>query len=260
MLQSVLMEGSKDKPLQSWAYADAIVGLLTMVLQMDKLRQGKDDAVSQRSVRASRMILDTIVKLDDMTRHNKHFAALYTYCIAFYPFRAFFALYYHILSNKDPELYKEDVKRLERIDMVMKRAALTRFEYVPISKAISSLNQVTKHMQETQTTSPGQQWTGIWPPQHPTSLDESVMAPIAVQHQIVHDESVVDLSGICDTSQPMQWLPDFGNMHFSTTADLQQAAALPDFEPVEYMQTLENQFTEGNWNHWWNANDESILG
>jgi hypothetical protein len=123
-----MMEAKRHKPLESWGYADCIVGLLNMVLQIEKLRRtGKDNTVSERSVRASRMILDTIVKLDELTRDRKDYAALHTYCIAFYPFRAFFALYYHILLSKDPDVYSEDVKRLERIDVVMKRAAQSRF-------------------------------------------------------------------------------------------------------------------------------------
>lgn len=233
-----------------------------MVLQMDKLRQADDDdAVSQRSVRASRLILDTIVKLDELTRHNQNFAALYTYCIAFYPFRAFFALYYNILLNKDPELHREDVQRLEKIDMVMKRAALTRFEYVPISKAISSLNQVTKHIQKSDTIRPGQQWTGMWPHQQPTSTGGSLITTSAMQPQIAAHENMPELAGIYDTPESMQWLPGFGDMQFSTAADLQEAAAQPDFEPVQYMQTLENQFTGGNWHHyWWNTGEPSAMG
>lgn len=256
------MEAKKDKPLESWAYADSIVGFLNIVLQIDKLRQtAKDHAVSERSVRASRMILDTILKLDEMTRDNKNYAALYTYCIAFYPFRAFFALYYHILLSRDPETYIEDVKRLGRIDVVMKRAAQTRFEYIPISKAISLLNQVTKHMQQIRTSSPDRQWIGIWPPQRSTTLNESLMSPLAATNHLPGQDGTGGLTGVYQTPNSMQWLPDFGDMQFSATADLQQAAAQPDFQPIEYMQAIESQFTGGNWQYnWWNMDDPGTQG
>lgn len=213
--------------------------------------------MSARSVRASRMVLDTIVKLDEMTRKNKNYAALYTYCIAFYPFRAFFALYYHILQSKDLDMYKEDIKRLERIDVVMTRAAQTRFDYIPISKAISSLNQVTKHMQQTQIS----KWNGIWLPHDPTALDERAMAPFPLPRQFPDQNDEMDLAGCEKLSNLAQWLPDFGDMQFSSAADLQQAAAQPDFQPVEYMQVLETQITGGNWHYnWWNADDPGTLG
>lgn len=257
-----LMEAQKDKPLETWRYADTIVGTVTMLLQMDKLRQtGKDNAVSARSVRAARLALDTIVRLHEMTRESKNYAALYTYCIAFYPFRAFFALYYHILHNQDPEVYKEDIQRLERIDTVMRRAAQTRFEYIPISKAISSLNQIAKHMHQTRTSSPSDGWTSLWPSQPPTSRDESMMVPSDVTQQSHDQDGIFDPTRDYQPSDFAQWLPDFGEMQFSTAAEFEEAAAQPDFQPIEYMQAVEDQFIGGNWPYsLWDVDDPGVLG
>lgn len=260
--QVTLMEAQKDKPLESWRYADTIVGTLTMLLQMDKLRQtDKDNAVSARSVRAARLALDTIVQLHEMTRESKNYAALYTYCIAFYPFRAFFALYYHILHNENPEVYKEDIQRLERIDAVMRGAAQTRFEYIPISKAISSLNQIAKHMHETRIVSPSHRWTGIWPSQAPIHRNDSLMAPSDVLQQPPGQDGIFDITRDYQPSEFPQWLPDFGEMQFSTAAEFEQAAAQPDFQPIEYMQAVENQFAGRNWPYsWWDVDDPGALG
>jgi hypothetical protein len=230
---------------------------------MDKLRQpGTQGSVSPRSVRASRMILDTIVELDQMTKDDKNYTSLSTYCIAFYPFRAFFVLYYHILLSKDPSLYTEDVRRLKRIETFMKRAAESRFEYIPISRAISSLNQVTKHMRQPQASVPAQRAPDVWPPWGPGFLGGQVMAQMfpsaAPQEQ---SNGPIDLFGSYQTPDSMQWLPDFGDMQFNTSADLQKAAAQPDFEPVEYMQTVESQFTGGSWHYnWWDNEGSGNFG
>jgi hypothetical protein len=257
------MEAQVNKHIESWIYADAIIGVSIIVLQIDKLRQTEQTnpaLFSPRSVRASRLILDTIVKLHDVTLHSKIYAALYTYCISFYPFRAFFVLYYHILACKDPDLCKEDVTRLEKMDMIMKQAARTRFEYVPISSATSSLNKITKYLQQTQMTSQRQLWTKSECLSHQTAFDELPGTHNTAAYQVPDWEGVINSFDTQQPSQTMQWLPNFGNLQLPTASNFAEVVSQPGFEPVEYMQAFESQFSGGDWAYaWWNVEDPSSL-
>jgi hypothetical protein len=241
------MEAETENPLQSWLYADAIIGSLTVLLHIDKLRQGPgDNTVSERSIRAARMVLDTISKFDVTVGASQHQGGLRTYGLAFYPFRAFFALYYHIINSDNAEEYQEDILRLERIGLILSKAAATRFEYIPIAKAITSLNQVAKHVQQIRTTTPAKQWDVIYPPQTMSAQDQR--AEGWEQQQEIPQGFFAD------------WMLQFDDKQFPAVVGFQEAAAQPDFEPAAYMQTLENRFAGELWNYgWWDAEVEPIV-
>jgi hypothetical protein len=240
----------KKTPIETWQMADTIVGSLNILLQMDKLRQTTEPTVSERSLRAARLILDTTINFDETLRtSHKHNGMLYMYCIAFYPFRACFSLYYNILLSDNPAESSQDVERLEKISRVTMNAAQMRCEWQPIAKAILSLNQVTKHLQHSQKAHLSSQWTASWP------SDRSVPyggAGTAAQQGM----SDLNMDPLPNELQPdfAQWLPDLGDMHFTTAEDFQQAAAQPNFRPLEYMQAIEDQFSGRNLNYgWWDG-------
>lgn len=246
------MKAHSKKPIDSWLFTDIIVGALNILLQMEKLRQNDNETtVTERSLRVSRLILDTTIDFDETLRtSSKHNGLLYMYCIAFYPFRACFSLYYHILLSNDPQEYSEDVERLEKIGTVTTAAAQMRFEWIPIAKAIQSLNKVARHIQQTQASSSKTQWADSWP----------IHQPPAIASNANHPETVSDALDMLPVEIPhpdfAQWLPDLGDVPVSTTENFQHAAAQPDFRPVAYMQAIEDQFAEKNWNYsWWDVND-----
>lgn len=256
-----MMEAQNGHPLKSWVYADTIVGVLNIVLQMERLRHGSNvNTVTPRSLRVARLVLDATVRFEELTNKSKVHGSLYMYCIAFYPYRAFFMLYYHILQSDDPADYKDDILRLERIGAVMAKAARVRFEYVPIAKAIASLNQVAKHIQQSKTSkSPAKQWNN-WPPTTPDSLDQRLMADSVTRQLQQGQGTTPDMMMDFQQDDTMQWLPRFGDVPFTGPVDFQQAVAQPDFQPVEYMQQVEHQFQGGNWyNGWWDANGGASL-
>lgn len=239
------MMNAKKKPLESWAMADTIVGSLNILLQMDKLRQTTEPLVSERSLRASRLILDTTIAFDETLRtSHKYNGLLYMYCIAFYPFRACFSLYYHILLSKNPAEYSKDVERLEKISKVTLNAAQMRCEWAPIAKAILSLNQVTRHIQQSRQLPVSDQWNTTWPGNSSSASGSGETQAEATN--LMCGTLPVDLQ-----TDFTQWLPDLGDMHFTTAEDFQQAAAQPDFRPVEYMQAIEDQFSGKNWTYGW---------
>jgi hypothetical protein len=160
------------------------------------------------------------------------------YCIAFYPFRAYFSLYYHILLSNDQAEYEEDVQRLKDIGKVTSKAAKVRCEWEPIAKAILSLNRMTDHVR--QRTQPPQNDTADVPLS--ISREDQSLLPLA---QMEHGNA----AELGNDNMPFSWPPDFGDMHFATTEAFQEAAAQPDFRPLEYMQMLENQFAGHDLNY-----------
>ena len=268
------MEQQTSDALKAWAYGDTVIGIYNLILHMDKLRtvgsnnNHVNSNVTPRSLRLSRLLLDVTVKFDETTRSEKQHGAIYMYCIAFYPFRAFFSLYYHVLTSNDPDDYKEDILRLERMCAVIRKAASVRFEFTPIAKAIVSLNNVVKQIQIARTAeSPLKQWDAALDytstmPQPPHSIDEHSPSTITSLHPDVAAVQVHQIStGPAHTAPSdyfnplgMDWLPKFGGHQFNSPQDFQHIAAQPDFQPVEYMQTVETQFEGGAWySSMWNA-------
>jgi hypothetical protein len=166
--------------------------------------------------------------------------------------RSVFSLYYHILESDSPDQYGEDIRRLERIGAAMTLAAQTRYEYVPLANAIASLNNIAKHVQQTRSHTPSRKWADFWPPDAPSAQDERLMkagAPAQFPTEQLYDTLNPSLE--MQPIDPAQWHGDDANTQVFS-ADLQQAVAQPGFQPLEYMQTLEDRFTSGSWNYsWW---------
>lgn len=88
-----------------------------------------------------------------------------------------------------------------------------------------------------------------------------MLAPSEVTQQPSSQDDIFDPTRDYQPSDFAQWLPDFGEMQFSTAAEFEQAAAQPDFQPIEYMQAVENQFVGGNFIYsWWDVDDPGALG
>jgi hypothetical protein len=259
MLQVTLMEIQNDDTIKAWAYAETVIGTFTMLLHMDKLRTDNTKVhVTPRSLRISRVLVDAVLKFNEITQRSTVHGALYMYSIAFYPFRGFFSLYYHILTSDDPEEYKDDILRLERICAVMQKAATVRFEYIPIAKAVVGLNNVAKQIQIAQTSqSPARQWNTLG--NRPSLTPQST----ADQYSMMVDGNAVgalqDPSGVygsisnngmdfgLNQANNMDWVPVLGDFNFGMNGDFQQMAAMPDFQPVEYLQAVEDHFQGNNW-------------
>lgn len=254
------MKTQGEKFLQSWTYADLALGANNVLLQMDKLRlTSKHTVVSRRSIRAARVIIDSLLDFHQMTISSKEHQALYMHGIAFYPFRAVFSLYYHILSSSNPEEYKDDISRLERLAAVMATAGKTRSEYIPVANAVASLNHVAKHVQLTQTSqSPTRQWDGLWSPSTFQLQDQGFcVADSVVSQKAISCQPVTTAD---QQTHFAHWLPEFDGIQFATVQDFQHAAELESFQPLEYMQAVENEFTGRDWGtEWWNvAIDEPL--
>lgn len=180
------------------------------------------------------------------------------YSIAFYPFRAFFSLYYHILLSNDPKDYKDDILRLERLVAVITKASTVRFEFIPIAKAVLSLNNVAKQIQIAKTSqSPSKQWntfdlSSLQTPRSDNTGSQNETGDVSARRasdgmaaQTVLFDDGLDIMN----RNPFgaHWLPDFGDFRLTSTDDLQQLVNMPNFQPVEYMQAVEHQFQGASW-------------
>lgn len=239
-----------DNPIQSYMYNECLVASLTVMLQMDKLRQQPgSNTVSDRSLRASRMLLDAIVTFDEAVGAKMQHEGLSMYSITFWSFRAFFTLYYHILGNDSPNGHQDDMRQLERLAASFKKAAQTRFEYGPIAKAVKSLNEFARSFQKARSISPARQWDVAYSPNRidvePLNLTGAEESPSG------HGGSE------WDSMQFFQyWNPSFGDIQLkSPLTDVQDLTSQSAFEPVSYVQAVERQFAGTLWNYgWWDTN------
>lgn len=138
------MAAEGANPIRCSQYADVLIGSLTVVLGMERLRQAPlSHRVSARSVRAARMILDAIVKLDTVIGEHDPECGMRTYNAIIYAFRPFLALFHHVLDDPDDqENYREDWLRMDCIGRILARAATSRVELKSISLALTALTQV----------------------------------------------------------------------------------------------------------------------
>lgn len=244
-----MAEDSHGDPVQKWALTDLILGSLTMLLQMDKLRQrSNEQLISSRSVRAARQLLDMLAMFDASAGSNQHYGGMRTYFVAFYPFRAFFCLYHHILASDEPKDYQDDVHRLEKVGSIFNNAARTRLEYIPIAKAIASLNRIARHVQQQRIMTPEKEWGVIHPQKAPELAHVSVNVS-SEQSQMA-----------APTKFHFPSMPGLVDMQLPSIETFQEAVAQPDFEPITYLHTIENDFTFNMWNNgWWNPSGDGTM-
>lgn len=139
------MAAERANPIRCSQYADVLVGSLTIVLGMERLLQALVGyTVSTRSVRAARMILDTLINIDTVIGEHDPNCGMRTYSTTIYAFRPFFTLFNHICDDvvSHQQLYKEDWHRLDHISKILVRAATSRVELKPISQTLTALTQI----------------------------------------------------------------------------------------------------------------------
>jgi hypothetical protein len=241
-------------------YADVLIGGLTMVLQMDKIRQVCSDStatVSTRSLRAARMILDTLVTFDDVVSTVKGREGISIYGITFWPFRAFFTLYYHIIYSSDPVNCQHDLERLEKLGVLLEKAAHTRFQYVPVANAARSLNQVARHVQEERL----RRGNGGFDMNEEIFIQDGLTQWPCPKLTVATAERGQLNETIPLQAQQPQWPGTIGftgaqvqTMNMETSSEFESANMSHLSDPVLYAQAIEDEFTAGLWNcGWWDS-------
>lgn len=170
--------------------------------------------------------------------------------IAFSPFHALFTIYYHILGSPTSEDCAADVQRLDKLGVITAQASKTRFEYITVSRAIASLNRITRCVFEVRR-SKSPHWTAT--PEYQAAFAGWPVTPNA-QDQSPYQEAQTNARLILDIDDLVQILPSFEGTQFTSTDDFRNVISHERFEPISYMQEVESQFVRGsaNYGSWWN--------
>ena len=170
--------------------------------------------------------------------------------LTFYPFCAFFILYYHILSCGNLDDCKDDIRALEKIGVILEHAIQVQTEFIPISNAVNALNRISKIIQEHR------------PAPKPSTIPHmsQPQTAAAVPQQQQPQQQTFPVSG---PSHAQQGYPQDVNLTIGT--DIPQfnffgpSSDLPvsfgsEIQPMGYTRAIENQFVARNWHeNWWNV-------
>ncbi|KAK2794501.1 hypothetical protein FQN52_008079 [Onygenales sp. PD_12] len=286
---AIMMKTSTKDPMAMWILADVRVAAYTTIILMERKLYGDEySTVSPRMLRAARIVLDSIFQfasLDSDTsgklssaatseeesqrRRRRNSTPLIANAmrslISFYPFSAFFSLYYHIIACPDPENCKEDISALERLGAILRSAACVQTEFVPISNAINALNQVSRVIQEQRRTiarAPCLQGTPLQVPDMPSSHGQRPAFAKRPQQQAGAGYTTPPspnpnpMTTSAETPQIQFPAPPedlFSSMEIPMLPDASMIEFEDGFEPMEYMRAVENEFIGRNWHEsWWN--------
>jgi hypothetical protein len=183
----------------------------------------------------------------------------------FYPFCAFFTLYYHILSSTDPSEYEEDICALEQVVKIMSQLSCVRTDFVPIAEAMGALNDVSRAVHSGK--DPFQGVTLCQPSASSEQRQQDI--PATTMHPFPPVESLQNLS----SDLPLQSTDPNGTFgvpfqlqnQFTFDWDLppadQQGAIRPDTartvsQPLDFVRAIENELIWRNWHEsWWNVQE-----
>lgn len=205
--------------------------------------------------------------------------------LTFYPFCAFFTLYYNIMSSTDPIEYEEDICNLEKVVSIMTRLASIRLDFVPIADALNNLNDVSRALHSKPESIRGLAMPG--PPSLPRSLPEmrfssfqegqplgsyipqrSEGGPSSPTPQqftpfdslqnlssILPPQPGDDLSGTFGVPFQLQNQIAFGSESLGTDPEpTRPETARTVSQPLDFVRAIENELIWRDWHEsWWNS-------
>ncbi|KAL1957006.1 hypothetical protein VTO42DRAFT_6495 [Malbranchea cinnamomea] len=235
-----LMKMSDHKSLNKWLYADTIIGANIFIIVMQRKMLGDQTLVSEQSLRSGRTVIDTLIHVSGVDSGKISFQPLQLNLLTFYPFCAFFVLYYHILSCSRPEDCAEDIRALEKVGLVLEYTKSIKSEFVPISNAVNALNRISKIIQENRITlSAGKAHSESSFPQA-TLPEQPEPGPISMHQQ----NNICELNLTIGADVPQSNFLD-------PTTDLSVIFG-EEIQPMWYMRAIENEFVGRNWHEsWW---------
>lgn len=243
------MRASPDDSMRTWFFAELVIGAYCFVTHMERLRLANiGQTTSELSLRASRMVVDTIIEHHSLAKETRH-RGLSLYWMAFYPFHAQFTLYYNILEMPNSEGAKADIQRLEMYGAVTQDVSRSRFEYVPIAKAIESLNRISRYVYEARQSRTS---TPVW---STTPLHGDMMPIVPMNSASLERTQQMSAQDqeLMSSADFMHFFPAFDGYQPENSEQFRNMVNAEHFEPVTYMQQIENQFvgTHANYGNWW---------
>ncbi|KAL2859175.1 hypothetical protein BJX68DRAFT_252221 [Aspergillus pseudodeflectus] len=141
----------KTGPMESWIFADSVIAFYSFIIFMRRRACSNDQIAHPQAIKAARTVIQVILEWSDkpLTGAHEGLQGFHTHLVTFYPFCAFFTLYYHILSATDPSEYEEDIASLEAAVSEMKKRASIRPDFVPLVDAMGALNDISRAVHST---------------------------------------------------------------------------------------------------------------
>ncbi|KAL4922104.1 hypothetical protein BDW62DRAFT_207873 [Aspergillus aurantiobrunneus] len=142
--------------IRSWLYLESVVALYGTIIYMRRRVSSSDQSAHPQAVQAARLITSIIHEWSTkhVSRYTEH-QAFSTCLITFYPFCAFFTLYYHILGSTNASECEDDIRILEKLVQLMTETSRSRPDFVPIANAMGVLNDVSRAVHSRQETLQG---------------------------------------------------------------------------------------------------------
>ncbi|RAL06949.1 uncharacterized protein BO97DRAFT_447210 [Aspergillus homomorphus CBS 101889] len=247
--------------IKSWLYVDTIIALHIFIIFMRRKASSAEEIVHPQAVRSARLIIILILEWSNIScSASGNQSELHTLCLTFYPFSAFFTLYYHILSSTDPSEYENDLRTLEKVVNTMSAAAAIRPDLIPIADAVSALNDVSRAFHSgrhpdftmicsTEALQPGSQELGALNNQNEFDPSAAEMPPF---------ESLLNLTSVlspqtADEIGGMFGVPFQLQSHITEAGGTRSAATRTVSQPLDFVRAVENELTWRNWHEsWWN--------
>jgi hypothetical protein len=187
-----------------------------------------------------------------LTRHS---------IIVFYPFCAFFTLYYHILSSTDPSEYEEDIYALEQVVKAMSQLSCVRADFAPIAEAMSALNDVSRavHSGDALQTIPRCEQrsqelpTTNFQPFPPVESLQNLSSDLPLQ--LTEPNGAFGVPFQLQNQFVFNQDPPHGDYRDPDRPDTAQTVT----EPLSFMRAIENELIWRNWHEsWWNNNNANV--
>ncbi|KAL6230686.1 hypothetical protein BDW75DRAFT_60033 [Aspergillus navahoensis] len=263
----------KISTVQSWLYAESTIAFHSFIIYMRRKTSATAMSTHPQAVRAARAIISIIHEWSDRNMGPGGDQCSYIHLITFYPFCAFFTLYYHILSSTDPSEREEDICSLEKVVRLMAQAASVRPDFVPIANAMGALNDVSRAVHSGREPPSGLTVVGAVPPQshmesnpsptHPvTHLPASNTAAAAPFDSLQNlsmefplqtaDANLNDTFGVpfqLESQIAFDWDP---------ASSARPGTARTVSQPVDFVRAIESELIWRDWHEsWWNIPDAS---
>ncbi|KAL4745758.1 hypothetical protein BDW72DRAFT_198349 [Aspergillus terricola var. indicus] len=260
--------------VQSWLYAESAIAFHSFIIYMRRKISATVMSTHPQAVCAARAIISII---HEWSGRNIGPAGdpqcSYIHLITFYPFCAFFTLYYHILSSTDPSEREEDIRSLEKVVTLMTKAASVRPDFVPIASAMSALNDVSRAVHSGYNPPGGLTlFGGAVPPRH---FMESNASPShnATQLHAGSTTAAAPFDSLQKLSvefplQPVDELHNTFGVPFQLESQIafdwdpasssRPSTARTVSQPVDIVRAIEGELTWRDWHEsWWNIPDAS---
>ncbi|KAL5044363.1 hypothetical protein BDW71DRAFT_209366 [Aspergillus fruticulosus] len=262
----------KISAVQSWLYAESTIAFHSFIIYMRRKTSTTAMSTHPQAVRAARAIISIIHEWSERDMTPGGYQCCYIFLITFYPFCAFFTLYYHILSSTDPSEREEDICSLEKVVRLMTQAASVRPDFVPIANAMGALNDVSRAVHSGREPPGGLTVVGAVPPRshmksNPSPTHPTMHLPASNTEAAAPFDSLQNLSVELPLQSADELNDTFGvpfqlesqiALDWGPASSARPGTARTVSQPVDFVRAIESELIWRDWHEsWWNIPDAS---